>query len=365
MQSKINKQVALAYGGFVLLPLIITVLYLGFFAKDRYLSEATILVKQVGETTTTDTPGLTALLGVANTSAEDANILKTYITSRDMVEKLDQKLNLRKAFNVQGDPFFSLNQDATVEELVEYFNSRVTVTLDEKTMMLYVTSQGFTPQFSLLLNQEILRQSENFINDISKNIAKEQLAFSEKQLVEASAHLKKSRDAVIQYQNQNKIFDPQAQAQAVSTIVAGLQGNLAQLRTEERTLLSYLNPEAPQVVAIRSQIASVQKQIDDENAKLTSPNISKLNKSIADFEELKAEVEFSTDLYKLALGSLEKARLEAARKLKKLVVISTPRLAQDALYPRTVYLSVSAFILLNILFGIGLLIYSIVREHRE
>ena len=86
---------------------------------------------------------------------------------------------------------------------------------------------------------------------------------------------------------------------------------------------------------------------------------------MADFEELKAQVHFATDLYKLSLTSLEKARLEASRKLKKLVVISTPRLAQDALYPRKIYLSITSFILLNILFGIGVLIHSIVREHRE
>lgn len=365
MQSKKNKRIAIAYAGFVVLPLAVIISYLSLFAKDRYESDATILVKQVGETAATDTSGLTALLGVSNTSSEDANILKTYISSRDMVEKLDQKLNLRKAFEVQGDPFFSLNKNATIEDLVDYYNSRITVNLDDKTMMLDVSAQGFTPQFSLLLNQEILRQSEAFINDISQNIAQEQLKFTEKQLIEASANLKKSRDNLIAYQNQHKMFDPQAQAQAVSTIVATLQGNLAQLRTEERTLLSYLNPDAPQVVAIRSQIESVQKQIDDENAKLTSPNTDKLNQSVADFEELKSEVEFSTDLYKLALGSLEKARLEASRKLKKLVVISEPRLAQDAMYPRKVYLSISAFILLNILFGIGTLINSIIREHRE
>ena len=126
-----------------------------------------------------------------------------------------------------------------------------------------------------------------------------------------------------------------------------------------------MTQEAPQVIALQSQIESVEKQIETESAKLTSPSNAKLNKNVADFEELKAQVSFATDLYKLSLTSLEKARLEASRKLKKLVVISTPRLAQDALYPRKIYLSITSFILLNILFGIGMLIHSIVREHRE
>lgn len=365
MQSKINKRLIMAYCCFVIAPLILIVAYLCFFAKDRYLATSVLLVKQVGETTSMDAGGLSALLGVANTSTEDSNILKEYITSRDMVEKLDRELNLRKAFTETGDPFFSLNSDPTIEDLVEHFQKRVNVSLDEKTMMLQVESQGFSPQFSLKLNQAILSQSDAFINHISQSIANEQLKFAQKQLGDATAKLNKTRDDLLAYQNKNEIFDPEIQAKVVSSIVSELQGNLAQLRTEERTLLSYLNPEAPQVVAIRSQIEAMEKQIDDENAKLTSPKNSKLNQTIADFEELKAQVGFATDLYKLSLASLEKARLEASRKLKKLVVIEQPRLAQDALYPRRIYMSVTSFILLNILFSIGLLTYSIVREHKE
>lgn len=365
MQTKINKRLFIAYSCFVLIPLFVIITYLTLFAKDRYESSSILLVKQVSDSRVPDANGLTALLGVPNTSTEDSHILKEYIVSRDMVEKLDHSLNLRKEFNVAKDPVFALKKDATIEELVEYFNKVVKIDLDEKTMMLKVSSQGFSPEFSLKLNQVILKQSDAFINDISQNIATEQQTFAEKQLVDSTIQLKQARNTLLDYQNKNEIFDPELQAKAVAALISGLQANLAQLKTEERTLLTYLTPEAPQVVALQSQIESVEKQIETESAKLTSPSNAKLNKNVADFEELKAQVHFATDLYKLSLTSLEKARLEASRKLKKLVVISTPRLAQDALYPRKIYLSITSFILLNILFGIGVLIHSIVREHRE
>ncbi|WP_347455425.1 capsule biosynthesis protein [Acinetobacter thermotolerans] len=365
MLSKKNKNLFISYCLVVLVPLFIVVLYLNIFAKNRYESNSILLVKQVAETQVANSSsGLGALLGVSNTSREDAQILKEYISSRDMVEKLDKKLNLKQAFYTQKDPVFALSKDASIEDLVEYFNKVVKVDLDEQTMMLHVTSQGFTSDFSLKLNHEILKISDEFINGISKDIAQEQQSFAEKQYQEAAEQLDQARQAVLSYQNENEIFDPELQAKAVATLISGLQTNLAQLRTEERTLLSYLTPEAPQVVALRSQIESVQKQIDAESAKLTSPNNSKLNKNVADFEALKAQVVFATDLYKISLASLEKARLEASRKLKKLVVIAAPRLAEDALYPRKIYISITTFILLNIIFGIGLLIHSIIREHR-
>lgn len=366
MRSITNKRLAMSYIGVVIVPILLIIFYLCFFAKERYLSQSTLLVKQVGDVSSVASAnGLSALFGVSNTSSEDAHILSSYITSRNMVETLDKKLNLRKAFVVKGDPLFSLTSDASIEDLVDYYNQRVKVDLDEKTMMMSVSSQGFTPDFALLLNQEILKNSEVFINSLSQEIAKEQLTFAENQLTDSKEQLEQARDTLLDYQNRNQMFDPQAQAQAVATLVAGLEANLAQLRTEERTLLSYLNPEAPQVVAIRSQIEALQKQINDEKAKLTSPSTAKLNRSVADFEALKAKVEFSTDVYKLSLASLEKARLEASRKLKKLVVISTPERAQDALYPRTLYLIATYFIVLNILFGVFVLIHSIIREHKE
>ena len=365
MRAKKNKRLWIAYICSVILPVLLIIFYLMLFAKDRYQAASTILVKQVADTQVTESSGLGALFGVSNTSREDSQILKQYIASRDMVERLDKQLNLRQEFSSVHDPIFALSKDASIEELVEYFNKMIKVELNEQTMLLHVKAQGFSPEFALKLNNELLKQSDIFINEISQTIAEEQQVFAEKQYQEATLQLDQARQDVLAYQNENEIFDPELQAKAVATLIAGLQTSLAQLKTEERTLLSYLTPEAPQVIAIKSQIEAVQRQIDSESEKLTSPSNLKLNKNVADFEALKAQVEFATDLYKISLASLEKARLEASRKLKKLVVISTPRLAEDALYPRKTYISVTSFILLNIIFGIGLLIHSIIREHRE
>lgn len=365
MQIKLNKPLWIAYFCCVLIPVFIIVFYLLTFAKDRYQSSALVLVKQVADAQVSDASGLGALFGVPSTSREDSQILKEYITSRDMVSKLNKSLNLRQEFSSVNDPVFALPKDASVEELVEYYNKMVKVELDEQSMMLKVSNQAFSPEFSLKLNKEILKQSDSFINEVSKNIAQEQQVFAEKQFKDATKQLEQARQAVLSYQNKNEIFDPELQAQAVATLIAGLQENLAQLKTEQRTLLSYLTPEAPQVVAINSQIESVEAQIQKESEKLTSPSNKKLNQKVADFEALKAQVGFATDLYKISLSSLEKSRLEASRKLKKLIVIAQPLMAQDAQYPRKIYIGITSFILLNILFGIGLLIHSIIREHRE
>jgi capsular polysaccharide transport system permease protein len=211
----------------------------------------------------------------------------------------------------------------------------------------------------------ILAESDRFINQISQKVAQEQLAQAEKQLADASQRLATSKEELLAYQNKNKVFDPAVNAESISQLIAGLKANLAELQTQERTLLSYLNPDTPQVVSVRSQIQAVEQQIAQEQAKLTSPNETKLNRQAVQFETLKSNVEFSVDLYKLALTSLETSRLEAVRKMKNVIVISSPQRAQEALYPRQWYLMLSTFLICCLLYAITRLSLSVIRDHQD
>lgn len=237
--------------------------------------------------------------------------------------------------------------------------------MNEQTYVLTVTTEGFDADYALELNKAILGESEAFVNRISQQIARDQLDFAETQLGEAQERLNSSKEELLNYQNENEIFDPQANAQIVSQLVGNLQAQLASLRTEERQLLSYLNPDAPQVVSLRSQIASVEQQIEDEQAKLTSPSNTRLNRQAVQFESLQAEVEFATELYKLSLSSLESARLEAFRKMKNLIVISSPYEAEEALYPRRAYIVFTSLTLFLIFYGFVNLVRAVVRDHRS
>ncbi len=347
-------------------PMVSTTAYVFMAAQQRYVSESIVAVKRVSEPTSMPTGGLSALIGVNNTSIEDAQYLKEYIQSADMLQRLDQQLNLRAAFVGNGhDPIFQLSSDATKEQLLKFYRKRVQISLDEKTYLLTITTEGFEPDFALKFNQVILAESDRFINQISQKVAQEQLAQAEKQLADASQRLATSKEELLAYQNKNKVFDPAVNAESISQLIAGLKANLAELQTQERTLLSYLNPDTPQVVSVRSQIQAVEQQIAQEQAKLTSPNETKLNRQAVQFETLKSNVEFSVDLYKLALTSLETSRLEAVRKMKNVIVISSPQRAQEALYPRQWYLMLSTFLICCLLYAITRLSLSVIRDHQD
>lgn len=365
LKNKRNRSTIILFILVVILPWIAISAYTLVLAHPRYVSTSDVVIKQVSEQGVSAT-GISSLLGVNNTNREDALYLTKYILSNDMIDKLDAEFKFREAYHVNGADFINeIPSDATQEELREYFKKRVSVSLDELSYVLTVTTEGFEPEYALRLNQAILRESEKFVNNISKDVANEQLAFVAAQAADAEQKLNDAKKAVIDYQNQNEIFDPQVNAQMVNQVIGTLQGQLSSLRTEERQLLSYLNPEAPQVVSLRSQIRSVEKQIKDEQAKLTSPRDAKLNAKTVEFETLKAEAEFASELYKIALTSLESSRVEVMRKMKNLVVITSPHRAEDALYPRVGYVLGTSLVLLLILYGFIVLVLAVIKDHAK
>lgn len=350
----------------VIIPWEIITFYTAAIAKPRYVSEAKVVVKQTNDNSVGTGTGLVALLGGSSTSVEDSHYLTNYILSHDMIARLDKDFNFRENYRINGVDFINeLQSEPTQEELLEYFKKRVKVELDITTNILSIKTEAFDPEYALKLNKALLEQSEFFVNNISQKMASEQTAFAEKQLITAQKELEDAKAEVLNYQNRNQILDPESSARALNSLIAGLEANLSALRTEERQLLSYLNPTAPQVVSLRSQIKAVEQQVAQERAKLTSPSNNRLNSQALQFEQIKADAKFAEEKYKLALTALEKARLETARKMKNLIIISSPFKAEEALYPRKTYIIGTSLIFLLIFYGFVQLILAVIRDHKD
>ncbi|MCD4483019.1 hypothetical protein LQR31_00820 [Chromobacterium vaccinii] len=350
----------------IALPLLLTSLYFATLSQDRYVSEAKVVVKR-GADDKASSLDLGALLGGGvSTLREDAMLLQQYIRSSDMLTRLDQALNLKQAFGQPAgwDWFYRLPSDAVREDFLDYYRNRVDVQFDDKTSLLVIRSQGFTPEFAQKLNRAILAESERFINELSHKISREDMAFAQREVDSAYTELSRAREKLLAYQNRNGLIDPHAQAQAAGQLVAELEGKQAQMEAELRNLQSYLQSDSPQVVSARNALDALKTQIVHEKAKLASPNDGKLNRKASQFQEMRAWVEFRTDLYRLALTALEKAKVAAAHKQKSLAVISSPQLPELAEYPRRLYTLASLLLITSLLYGIARLALSIIEDHK-
>ena len=350
----------------ILAPMAVLLIYLAIFSQPRYMSESKVAIKR-SDDLNSGSLNFGLLLGASNpSSAEDALYLKEYINSPDMLAALDKQLNFREAFSYSGLDFLNhLSKDETAEGFLKYYKDRINVSYDDKTGLLNIQTQGFSPEFALKFNQTVLKESERFINEMSHRIARDQLAFAETEMEKARQRLDASKAELLSYQDNNNVQDPQAQAQAASTLVNTLMGQKIQMEADLRNLLTYLREDAPQVVSARNAIQSLQAQIDEEKSKITAPQGDKLNRMAVDFEEIKSKVEFNTELYKLTLTSIEKTRVEAARKLKVLAVISSPQLPQESSFPNIPYLIACWLLVCCLLFGTLKLLLAVIEDHRD
>jgi capsular polysaccharide transport system permease protein len=348
------------------LPMALLIIYLVVFSHSRYLSESSVAIKSSNDISGSNL-NVGLLLGAGNpNTAQDALYLKEYINSPDMLAILDKQLDFRTVFGQSGlDFFYHLSKNATNEQFLRYYRDRISVTFDDKAGLLTIGTQGFTPAFAELFNKAILRESERFINEVSHKIARDQQAFAEREMLEARARLNESKTQLLAYQNQNNTLDPEAQAIAATTLVNTLVGQKIQMEAELRNLLTYLREDAPQVISAQNAITSLAKQIDVEKEKITAPDGVKLNSMAVDFDEIKAKVQFNTEVYKVTLTSIEKTRIEAARKLKVLSVISSPQLPQESTFPNWPYMIASWLLVCCLLFGTIKLLLAVIDDHKD
>lgn len=347
-------------------PMALLVIYLVIFSQPRYMSESKVAVKRPSDI---EASGLNVglLLGASTSSSgEDSLYLKEYINSADMLKVLDKQLDFHDAWSHSGlDFIYHLSKDTTAEQFLNYYRDRISVVFDDKTGLLTIQTQGFTPEFSQRFNKAVLKESERFINELSHKIARDQQNFAQEELRQARVRLDKSKAELLNYQNQNNILDPEVSATAATSLVMTLQGKKVELEAELRNLLSYLREDAPQVISIRNSVKALQAQIDAEQNKITAPGDKKLNSMAADFDEIKARVTFDTEIYTMAIKTIEKTRLEAARKLKVLSVISSPQQPEESSFPRSGYLLASWLLVCCLLFGTIKLLLAVIEDHKD
>ncbi|MBK6863103.1 MAG: capsular biosynthesis protein [Ideonella sp.] len=351
-------------------PMALAVLYLGLFAADRYVSVSMVgLRSSSGETAAL--AGMASLLSsVSGPGNQDTYFLRDYMGSLGLLKKLDERLGVRAHYEAQlRDPLFRLWSWASQEYFLDYFRSRVTVTVDENSSALLIHAEGFDPDFAFRLNSTILEEAERFVNEYSHRIARENLRFAEGELTRAGERVQKAKAEVLTFQNKHRFLDPTAQAQASGAVTAELQAQITKAEAELRSLRSFLNEDAPQVTLLRAQLKSLQEQLGVERRRSTSGDGDKrserLNELALEFKGLELQAEVALDAYKIALSAVEASRIESTRKLKSLVVIEPPSTPEKAEYPRRWYNLLTLLVGSLLLLAVVRLVLATIQEHQD
>lgn len=350
--------------------MVLAIIYYVFFAADRYVSESIMTVRQADDNGAGGAGALAAgvALGfpIGGGSTSDVVYLRDYIYSVDMLKHLDKALGLRGIYESQKrDLFFRLFAGASQEWFLWYYRNRVGIGFDPQNSILYLSVEGFEPAKALAINREIVAQSERFINEISHQMAREQMGFAETYLTQAQQRYEKAKDELITFQNRHQLFDPIAQAQAKAGLSNELEEELTRDEAELRNELTFLNERSYQILALKNKINATRAQISEVREHATTSEGQHLNELAGDFQRLSLNAGFAEDTYKASLATLEKIRLDTSRKMKHVVVIASPTLPEWPPYPRRIYNLATLLVLFSLLYGITRLVIAIVEDHRD
>lgn len=364
--ARISWKRSLKLGSFlwVVACFAIAVIYFGLIASDRYVSRAQLVIKQADQIKML--PDALSMLGLGGSNHEDILLTQDYLQSPDLLSKLNKELGLKAHYQSHKVDYFSrLPSDVSQEEFIKYYRNHLTLRLDDTSGVLTIEFQAFEPAYGQRVVNLMLKESESFINKLGHQVALEQLAFVEREVNRAYQRVQDEKAKVLEFQNTHNLISPESTSTARLGVVSEIEGQLAQQQAQLKQLQSYMKETAPAVISVQARVDALTQQLTQEKARLTGTDKDAMNEVTAQYMDVKTQATLAADLYKSGLISLEQARVEAYRKLKHLLVVSKPTLAEDAEYPRRLYNLATIGVLLCLLYGLIVMGLATLREHQD
>lgn len=336
-----------------------------FFASDRYVSEARILLQKTDQLTIgTDVSAVFS--GNTGPNRGDQLLLREYLLSVDMLKKIDASFDLRAHYSDKKWDFISRMwfRNPEMERFYKYWLTRVKVEYDDFSGVLVVSAQAYDPETARDIVNMMIKDGEAHMNKIAHELAQVQVQFLANQVNLAHDRLLDASHALIEFQNQQGLVSPKEAVESLSSLISKLEAQKTDIQTQLDALPSSLNSNHPTILMLKKSLKSVDQQISAKRADLTSPAARKtLNYRVEEFQRLEMELGFVQDVYKTALSGLEKGRTDASRTLKKISVFQSPTIPDFPLAPKRAYNTLISVMVTLILAGVVKMIESIIRDH--
>jgi len=343
--------------------------YWGVIASDRYVSTANILIEHTagGAANKLDIGALLAGTPPSSSSRSDQLLLRSFLLSDGMLNKLEAALHLRAHYSdKQRDPLSRMwSQTAPQEAFFRYYQSHVSVEFDDYSGVLVIKAQAYEPKMAQAIANILVQEGEKYMNDMGHRVAMAQVEFLEGEVRKTADRYQSARSAMLAYQSEKGTVSPQSEAENGVANINKLEATRVELQARRNAMLAYLAPSAPAVIDLDSQINAAEKQISQEKSLLTAPNSKAKNRTVEEYQRLEMAAMFAQDTYKSALVGLEKGRYDATRVLQKVSILQAPTLPQEALEPRRIYNIVTFILVTMLVAGIVNLLAAIVRDHKE
>lgn len=358
LSKKIRKTI-LVIG--IFFPALLVLVYSLIFCNSMYISESEFVINS---NSTEKVLSISPQSILNNAVNNDIYIAIAYIKSMNMFNIIDQRLDLKSHFQ-SGDIVSSLSSNATLKEIEEYWKNIVNVDIDSESELLKLAVRSYSPQFSLNIQKNILSELDSLINRMNEKAHKDAINLAEKEVQSSENEVEKTSLELKNFRDNNTFISPEAEVTNFTNIIGNLEKQLSETKTELEQKLTYFKEDSLEIKTLKSKIDALNKQLNEVRTRIASNSTNKtiLSNSLNEYENLSLKHEFAKKKLESAMTSLEAARQISLTKTRYLVMVESPTLPDESLWPTPFK---SAFItLLLTIFSVGIisLIISAIREH--
>ena len=351
----------------VIVPTLVSVVYFGVMASDRYTSQSSFVVRSPKSQSSLS--GLGAILqGTGFTRAQDdIYTVQEYMRSRSSLEELRRLLPVREFYEAKGDVFSRFNGfgfRGEEEAFYQYYRDQLNITFDAVSGISTLNVTAFDAAESQKINSALLKQGEALINQLNDRARSDTVRYAEEVVKVAEERVKEASQNLTDYRIENGIFDLKTQSEVQMGLVSKLQDELIVIQTQLDQVRA-VTPENPQIPGLMAREKSLRKEISQQLRAISGSGKQSLSNQAADYQRVFLENQLAEQQLAAAITSLESAKAEADRQQLYLEVISSPNLPDLAHEPKRLYNIVATLIIGLMIFGIVSLLTASVREHKN
>jgi capsular polysaccharide transport system permease protein len=356
----------------VVVPLALASIYYVGYASDQYVSEFRFAVREASTPSISPMPsGMASLVGAAASSSFAENFMVTdYLTSRQIVDELQTKINVKTLYSRPFIDWWSLFDPTwQTEKFVRYWKNMVSANYDQITGVAVAEVRAFTPDDAFLIATTMVSLAEKLVNDVAMRPRRDAVGYAENEVKRAEDRLKNIRAQMTDYRDKESVIDPNSNVVASNTTLAQtLRSTLVQYETELASLTRQnLRGDAPSVLALKSRIYAAKQQLAQVEAQVAHAQggggSRSLSRVVGQYEQLDLERQTAQTLLTSAIQSLEQARLNAMVQPLYITPFVRPARPESPIYPNRFVAILTVGFACFFLWTIGLLVIRSIREH--
>lgn len=228
----------------------------------------------------------------------------------------------------------------TIEETRAKLDKHVSIS-KSKEQIVSITVEDKDPERAAMMANAFVEVLDDVNKNVSMSNGRKTRLFIEQRLVDAKAELADVENRIRKFQEKNKAVRIDEQSKVIMDAIGAVKGQLMAKEVELETLLTYAQPEHPQVQLLKSQVRELNSKLTEfetDSRGAFGKDIfiptAKMPDLAIQYARLVRDAKVQETLYELLIQQYEMARLQEAKDSSTVQVLDIAKTPEKKAKPR-------------------------------